>query len=270
MDVRGKYERLTAYLGSLESCVVAFSGGLDSTFLLRAAKDALGNRVAAVTISTPYMPKREILETVETARAMGVGHKLLPLPITEEMKFNPEDRCYLCKRHLFSVLKADARRGGIHFVLEGTNTDDLQDYRPGIKALKELNIISPFLNQEWTKEDIRQAARDKGLPHWNRRPGACLLSRMPYGHEVTPRELGMIEKAERYLTDLGFQGIRVRSDGTTARIEVQREERKLLFDESLLDDISRTLKGMGYTYVALELEGYQTGSMNRSLKVKNN
>ncbi len=269
MGIREKYERLIAYLGSLESCVVAFSGGLDSILLLRAAKDALGDRVTAVTISTPYMPKREILETMEIAKGMGVSHKLLPLPLTDDMKFNPEDRCYLCKRHLFSVLKADARRGGIHFVLDGTNADDLQDYRPGIKALKELNIISPFLNQAWTKEDIRQAAKEKGLPHWDRRPGACLLSRMPYGHEITPRELGMIEKAERYLTDMGFQGVRVRSDVTTARIEVQREDRKLLFDESLLDDISRAMKGMGYTYVALELEGYQTGSMNRSLRVKN-
>ncbi len=268
MDADEKYEKLLAYLATLESCMVALSGGLDSTLILRAAKDALGDRVTAVTVSTPYMPKREVLEAVEMAKEMGVNHKLLALPLMDELKFNPDDRCYRCKRHLFSVLKADAKRAGIHFILEGTNVDDLQDYRPGIKALRELNIISPFLNQEWTKRDIQDAAKAKGLSNWNKLPGACLLSRMPYGHEITLRELGMIEKAERYLTGMGFEFVRVRSYGNLARIEVRREERRSFFSEDVLDEISSALKEMGYLFVTMELEGYRMGSMNRELPAK--
>lgn len=182
MDSGERYEKLLAYLASLKSCIVLLSGGLDSSLLLRAVKDSLGDRVRAVTVSTPYMPKWKVLEAVDVAKEIGVSHKLLAMPLMDEIKFNPGDRCYLCKRHLFSILKEEARRGGLRFVLEGTNADDRQDYRPGIKALRELDIASPFLAQGWTKEDIRNAAKAKGLSNWNKPSAACLLSRMSYGH----------------------------------------------------------------------------------------
>jgi uncharacterized protein len=269
MSTPDKYERLIAQLKSLKSCMIAFSGGLDSTFLLWAAHDALKDGVTAVTLSTPYMPAWEIREATDIAAKMGIRHKLITLPIIDEIRFNPDDRCYRCKRHLFGVLKEEAHREGIHHVLDGTNADDLRDYRPGMKALKELHITSPLLFQEFTKEDIRECSRRMGIPNWQKPPYACLLSRMPYGSEITLPELERIEKAERYLMDIGFTFVRVRSDGALARIEFSREDRNRLFSENLLDDVSRTIKGFGYDFVAMELEGYQTGSMNKTLKGKN-
>jgi len=166
------------------------------------------------------------------------------------------------------MLIEDAEKSGIQAVLDGTNADDLQDYRPGIRALKELGVLSPFLMHEMTKEDIRSISKEIGLPLWNRGFSACLLSRMPYNHEITPHRLQMIEKSEQYLKDMGFTFVRVRSDGTAARIEVGREERRKLFDDEFLDTVSKTLKDMGFLYVSFELEGYRTGSMNRALPIK--
>jgi uncharacterized protein len=269
MTTEEKYEKLLDYLASMDKVLIALSGGLDSALLLRAAKDALGNRTNAVTVSTPYMPKRETLDAAALAREMTVNHKLLPLPLIDAIKFNPEDRCYRCKRHFFSILKTDARRSAIPFILEGTHVDDLTDFRPGIQALKELSIISPYLHQEWTKRDIRETAQKLGIRTWHKRPGACLLSRMPYGHEITLRELGMIERAEQYLADAGFECVRVRSYGNLARIEVGREERRKFFSDEILDDLSAALKEIGYLYVTMELEGYRMGSMNLVLTEKN-
>jgi len=268
MGAREKYERLKADLVSLESGLVAFSGGLDSTLLLKAAQDALGGKVTAVTVSTSYMPQREIQEARDIAAGMGVIHRLLEMPLMENMRFNPPDRCYRCKKQMLVLLMEDAEKSGIQIVLDGTNADDLEDYRPGIKALRERGILSPFLVHGINKEDIRNISREMGLPHWNRGPSACLLSRMPYNHEITLHRLQMIEKAEQYLMDMGFGFVRVRSDGSAARIEVGREERKKFFDEEFLDAVSKTLKDLGYLYVAFELEGYRMGSMNRRITAK--
>lgn len=265
MSARAKYERLIAGLASFESCLVAFSGGLDSTLLLRAAREALGKCVAAVTVSMPYTPRWEIQEAGEAAAGMGVVHRLIDMPLAEDIRFNPPDRCYRCKKQMFALLMNDAETSGLQVVLDGTNTDDLRDYRPGIRALRELGILSPFLEHGMTKEDIRSMARGTGLPNWNRGFSACLLSRMPYHHEITPHRLQMIEKAEQCLRDVGFKFVRVRSDGTLARIEVGREERRKFFDEEFLDAVSKTLRDMGYLHVAFELEGYRMGSMNRLL-----
>jgi uncharacterized protein len=267
MNALEKYERLVVYLGSLESCAVAFSGGLDSCLLLKAAKDALGDRVTAVTVSTPYTAQRELQEAEGIAAGMGVNHRLLSMPLMDNLRFNPPDRCYRCKKQLFQVLKEDAQKSAIQVILDGTNADDLQDYRPGLKALKELGILSPLATHGMTKGDIRDLSREQGLPNWNRGPSACLLSRIPYNQEITPHRLQMIEKAEQYLMDMGFAFVRVRSDGTTARIEVGREERIKFFDEEFLDAVSKTLKDMGYIYVAFELEGYRMGNMNRIIPV---
>lgn len=268
MSTPDRYEGLVNHLASMKSCMVAFSGGLDSTFLLWAAYDALEDGVTAVTVSTPYTPAWEIREAMEIARNMGVRHKLIKLPLIDEIRFNPDDRCYRCKRHLFSVLNEEALKQGIRHVLDGTNADDLKDYRPGMKALEELGILSPLLLQGFTKKDIREMSRKKGIPNWQKPPHACLLSRIPYGREITLPELAKIEKSEQHLMDKGFTFVRVRSEGALARIEFGQEDRDRLFSEDLFDDVSRTLKGFGYDFVAMELEGYQTGSMNRTLKVK--
>jgi len=260
-----KYDILVNFLKSYGSCAVAFSGGVDSTFLLWAAREALGDSVTALTASAPYMPKEEICEAGRIAETIGVRHAVLEIPLNEEIRFNPDDRCFRCKKLLFSAMKAEADRRGIPSVLDGSNLDDLQDYRPGMKALKKLNIPSPLLEQRWGKKEIRKIGREIGLPNWQKAPGACLLSRMPYGHEITLRELDRIEKAENYLRESGFRCVRVRSHGNLARIEVDREERRNFFQETILDDVSRALKALGYVFVALELEGYETGNMNRSL-----
>lgn len=260
-----KYGILVDALKSLGSCAVALSGGLDSSFLLQTAREALGNRVIALTASAPYMPKEEVQEAGRVAEILGVRHLVLEFPLHDEIRLNPDDRCYRCKRLLFSALKAEAQRWGFPSVLDGSNLDDLRDYRPGMRALKELNISSPLLEQGWKKREIRDVGREIGLPNWQRTPGACLLSRMPYGHEITMDELERIQKAEEYLSRSGFRCVRVRSHGDLARIEVGREERRNFFREAVLDDVSRTLKALGYNFVALEMEGYSTGSMNRSL-----
>jgi uncharacterized protein len=269
MSAPDRYKQLVSRLHSLKSCLVAFSGGLDSTFLLWAAANALRDGVTAATVETPYMPAWEIREAENFAAKIGVRHKLIRLPLIDEIRFNPDDRCYLCKRYLFSVLKDEALKEGIQCVLDGTNADDLVDYRPGMKALEEMDIISPLMLQEFTKEDIREMSRRAGIPNWQKPSNACLLSRIPYGREISLSELERIEKSERYLMEMGFACVRVRSDGALARIEFRREDRKRLFDGELLDDISRKLKGFGYSFVAMDLDGYRTGSMNRTLRGKN-
>lgn len=266
MAAPDRYRGLMNHLKSLESCLIAFSGGLDSAFLLWAARESLHDLVTAVTISTPYMASWEISEAVEIAEKMGVRHKVITLPLIDDIRFNPEDRCYRCKGRLFGLLKEKAFKCGIHHVLDGTNADDLNDYRPGMRALRELDIVSPLLLQGITKEDIREFSRQAGIENWQKPPYACLLSRIPYGSEITLPELERIEKSERYLMDMGFAFVRVRSDGALARIEFARKDRNRLFYEDILDDISQKLKSFGYLFVAMELEGYQMGSMNRTRK----
>ena len=268
MATPDRYIGLMNHLKSLESCMIAFSGGLDSTFLLWAAREALHDRVMAITISTPYIAAWEVREAVEMAEKFGVRHKVITLPLIDEIRFNPDDRCYRCKRRLFSLLKEEASNEGIPHVLDGTNADDLLDYRPGMKALKELNIISPLLLHGITKKNIRKFSKQAGIENWQKPPYACLLSRIPYGREITLPELERIEKSERYLMDIGFTFVRVRSDGALARIEFERKDRNRLFREDLLDVISQKLKSFGYLFVAMELEGYHMGSMNRTLEEK--
>jgi uncharacterized protein len=252
---------LNKRLQALERCLVAFSGGLDSTFLLAAAVEALGENAVAVTAVSDYMPKDEIEEAKRLAEGMGAKHRLIVIPFPELIRHNPRNRCYLCKREIFSRILEEGRRLGIHNVIEGTNADDLQEDRPGLQALRELHILSPLLEAGFTKKDIRYHSRRMDLPTWDKPAYACLMTRLPFDEPVTREGLDRVQKAERCLKARGIRSVRVRSHGQIARIEVSREERSRFFDEGLMDEISRGLRSLGFLYVTLDLEGYKTGSM---------
>lgn len=269
-----KFNKLKGLLKEMDKVAVAFSGGVDSTFLLKVAADVLGDNVIAVTARSSTYPEREFTEASEYIKKLGAKHIVI---ISEELEIdgfsqNPVNRCYYCKKELFSKVKEIALQHGIKYIVDGSNVDDLGDYRPGMLALKELEVSSPLREAGLTKEDIRRLSREMELPTWNKQPFACLASRFPYGQEITHEKLQMIDKAEQYLLDLGFRQVRVRHHGEVARIEVAREERSRFFDTELLDRIHGKLKEAGFRYVTLDLQGYRTGSMNEGLdkEVKEN
>lgn len=259
-----KYENLIKSLKNLGSVVVAFSGGVDSTFLMRAAKEALGDKVLAVTIVSPYIPKWEIEEAKEIAKELNIKHQLIEVTvILDEIKYNPDDRCYLCKNFVFSKIIELQKEKGFACVIDGTNLDDTKDYRPGMRALKELKVNSPLLENNITKEDIRKFSKELGLSTWDKPAYACLLSRIPYNQEIKFEDLRKIEEAEIHLMSLGFKGVRVRSHGDLARIEVQKQDRKRICNEELMDEICEKFKDFGFKYVTLDLQGYKMGSLNK-------
>lgn len=261
-----KYQELVDYIKSLQKVVVAFSGGVDSTFLLRVCQDAIGKDVIAITVKAPYIPDREIKEVESIIEELKIEHYFLEFPVLEEIKHNPEDRCYICKTHVFSKIKELSKEMGIDYVVDGSNLDDTKDYRPGMRALKELNVKSPLLECRFTKKDIREISKELGLPTWDKPSYACLLSRLPYGQEIKIEELKKIEKGESYLAEAGFMGARIRSYGELARIEVYNEQINNFLDKDIRKNVIENLKELGYKYVTLDLEGYRTGSMNVNIK----
>lgn len=257
-----KYIELVSYLKGLKRVLVAFSGGVDSTFLLRAAKDALGDNAAAVTVNSPYIPSWEIEEAKEFTEKMGIKHDFIKVGIIDEIKNNPSDRCYLCKKAVFSMIKEKAINEGFDYVIDGTNLDDIKDYRPGIKALNELEIVSPLLECKITKSEVREMSKDLNLLTWNKPAGACLLTRIPFDTRLEIDDINRIEKAEKYLRDKGIYAVRVRSHGDLARIEIDPTIRDQLFNTDFLDEISRKLKEYGFKYVTIDAAGYKMGSLN--------
>ncbi|MDR1785188.1 MAG: ATP-dependent sacrificial sulfur transferase LarE [Spirochaetaceae bacterium] len=261
-----KYSALLARIGSLQKAAVAFSGGVDSSFLCAAAYKALGDGAIAVTVASPMLPKSELDSAGRTAALIGITHVCVHEDgIDGEVAANPRDRCYHCKKLEFGAIIEAAQARGITAVLDGSNIDDEGDYRPGLKALSELRVISPLREAGLTKNDVRELSRRLNLPTWDKPAFACLASRLPYGEGITKKKLSRIEQAEDFLRAEGFRQFRVRSHGDMARIEVAPEERRRFFDESLLDRVSGRLKALGFLYVAFELEGYRTGSLNRAL-----
>jgi len=260
-----KYLNLINYLKKLERVILAFSGGVDSTFLLKAAKQALGDNIKAVTIQSPYIPRWEIGEAKQFVTELGVAFDIIEVPIIDEIRNNPENRCYLCKKAVFSQIISIAQREDYPYVIDGTNFDDIGDYRPGLKALKELNIKSPLLECELSKEEIRSLSRELGLGTWDKPAYACLLTRIPYGSELKEEDFAKIEKAEIYMMSRGFRAVRVRCHGNLARIEVDKNDIDKLFNEVLLTEISGKLKEFGFKYVTLDLEGYKVGSFNAAI-----
>lgn len=262
-----KLHKLQDYLRELGSVAIAFSSGVDSTFLLKVAHDILGDNVIAVTARSCSFPARELNEAIDFCRRENIRHVVIE---SEELDIdgfrqNPKNRCYLCKRELFEKIGEVAKKHNMACIAEGSNMDDNGDYRPGLQAVAELGVKSPLRYAMMYKDDIRQLSKKMGLPTWNKQSFACLSSRFAYGETISEEKLGMVDRAEQLLLDMGFSQVRVRIHGTIARIEVLPEE----FDKLTLGEnrakICATLREIGFSYVTMDLEGYRTGSMNEVL-----
>jgi len=257
------YDRLLAAIRPLETGLVAFSGGVDSLLVLRAALDALGpDAVMAATLRAPYTPEHEVETARRAARDMNVRHDVLAVPFPEVLRDNPPERCYLCKRELFGRLADRAASEGFGHVLDGTNADDLGDHRPGMRAVTELGVKSPLLAAGLAKADVRRLSRELELPGWDRPAGACLLTRLPHGTAVTDAALSRIAAGEEILRRIGFPEARLRSHGELARIEVARERIAALVAADAAQDIRGALAALGFRHVTVDLAGYRRGSLN--------
>jgi uncharacterized protein len=263
--LKEKYQKLKDLLAAMESVVVAFSGGVDSTLLLRVARDILGEEnVLALTATSPTYPEYELEESRELAREMHVRQIEVE---SDELKIpgfsqNERDRCYHCKKELFTICKAKAKELGYKVILDGSNLDDLDDIRPGRQAIAELEVRSPLLEAELTKNEIRLLSRDLNLPTWQKQPFACLSSRFPFGTEITPERLKQVGRCETFLRHNRVHNYRVRYHNESARIEVAPEEIDKFLDDDFRQAVVAEFKDAGFTFVSLDLEGYRTGSMN--------
>ena len=268
MELQTKRQKLTDILKATGGCAVAFSSGVDSTFLLAAAKEELGDRVLAVTVKAAWVPDREMDEAVRFCAERGIEHVILTADADEIEGFreNPPDRCYLCKTALFTRIRETAAEHSYVVVAEGSNTDDDGDYRPGMRAIRELGIASPLKEAGLSKAEIRELSREMELPTWKKPSAACLASRVPYGERVTDEKLRMVEEAEDFLTEIGFEQVRVRvHEGGVARIEVSPDRRKDLVEPDRAAQIHTRLREIGFSFIAADLMGYRTGSLNEGL-----
>ena len=262
-----KQDKLKEHLRRLGRIAVAFSSGVDSTFLLKTAHDLLGNQALAVTVHSCLSPQRELDEAIQFTQNECIEHVVIEIDELSIQGFaqNPVDRCYLCKTEVFTRIRRIAEERSIPHVAEGSNADDSNDYRPGLQAIVELGILSPLREAGLSKMEIRQLSGELGLRTWNKQSFACLASRIPYGEEITKKRLAMIDAAEQYLLDAGLCPVRVRFHGNLARIETNEEGLQRLSDKAFREAIHCRFKEIGFVYVAVDLLGYRTGSMNETL-----
>ena len=264
-----KFVKLKEYIASLGSAAVAFSGGVDSTFLLKTAHDVLGDNCAAITARSCMFPERELNEAKEFCKKEGIKHIIIESDELNIKGFaqNPPNRCYLCKTELFVGMKKAAAELGLQNILEGSNTDDNGDYRPGLVAVKEHGVKSPLRFAGLCKAEIRELSRKLGLPTSEKQSFACLASRFVYGETITGEKLGMVDRAEQFLLDMGFTQLRVRIHDRLARIEIKPSEFPLMLENR--EKVYDYLKSLGFAYISLDLGGYRTGSMNEVLEEAN-
>ncbi len=265
--MQDKLNKLKRLLKDLDSVAVAFSGGVDSTFLLRIAFDVLGNKAMAVIGRSPSFPKKEFEQATNLAEAIGVEYEIVNTCEMDNPDFtaNPPERCFFCKSNLFETVWRIAKEKNLKAVIEGSNADDTSDFRPGMKAVKKFNVRSPLLEAGLTKVEIRSLSKELNLPTWNKPAMACLSSRIPYGETITEERLYRIEQAETALKNLGLLQVRVRDHNEVARIEVEASQIINITSDLFRDSVVKVLKQTGYKYVCLDLEGYRTGSMNEVL-----
>ena len=266
-ELEKKLDDLKTYLRNLGSLAVGFSGGVDSSFLLAVAKDVLGDRVLAVTAVAPSIPERELKEAKEFCEEREIRQAVCFIDQMKEEEFrkNSPDRCYFCKRNIFNEIKRIASENNIEYVAEGSNMDDLGDYRPGLRAVAELSVTSPLREAKLYKTDIRMLSKAMGLPTWSKPAYACLASRFVYGEEITEEKLHMIDLAEQFLIEHGFIEERVRMHGNIARIEVPAKDIPRLAADGIREQVYERFKELGFMFVTLDMHGYRVGSMNATI-----
>ena len=265
---KDKYENLKKIIKECGKLAIAFSGGVDSTFLMKVAHDVLGENAVAVTISSLFVTDDELLGAKKFCEGEGVKHVIYKADVLSipGIDVNPLDRCYICKKAIFTNVGKIVADMGINVIAEGTNVDDDSDYRPGMRAIKELGVRSPLKEAGLTKNEIRQLSHMLSLPTWNMPSAACLASRVAYGEKITGEKLNMVYKAEKYIRSLGFGQFRVRLQSGIARIELSQDDIDRFMDKDIRNAVSEKLHNIGFKYVSLDLDGYRTGSMNEVLK----
>lgn len=262
MDINKKTERLKGLFNQSDRILLAFSGGVDSTFLLYAIARRFKFKVRALTIKTPYIPQWEVDEATSFCREHNIEHKVIDMAFPESIISNPQDRCYRCKKVLFSEIRNYADKNNFNIIVDGSNADDISDYRPGMRALDELKIMSPLMKSGITKDEIREQLKSWGLEIWNKPAYACLLTRIPHNTYVDERMLYVIEQAEVFIKNLGFPGTRVRLHGDIARLECYPHQIEEISKNKVRSEIANRLKQLGIKYITVDMEGYRMGSLN--------